>query len=290
MHIRIVLSSLAALLTLLVATSRQAQAVDFAVHIGQIKDTRSTEAFYCELTIELKIFGDEIDKAVGVRCSVTKATDDTGKDLLKAEKKSEAFHDMKYGSPSVSMKNPARRASALKEVTGVAEVVVPANDPDATITVADFATKPRVVVSHPSLAANGAAITVLSKAEYEKEQKEAEQKEKEKRKPKAGRQDLGESMANAMTQAFAGMFGGMGGVGENAVILMIKDPNSKVVKTEFRDKSGAELPSADSSQSGETAIFNFNKEVPADAVLRVTVATPKALVAIPFSARDVVLP
>src|SRR6185436_18584264 len=55
------------------------------VAAGDVKDTRRSDGFFNNLAIQLKINGDALVGAKGIRVSVSKALDDTGRNLIKEE-------------------------------------------------------------------------------------------------------------------------------------------------------------------------------------------------------------
>lgn len=264
----------------------QAIAQDVGVQVGAIKDTRTTDKSQSELVIDLQLVGKDVKKVASVEFKATKAVDSTGKNLVRSDEESEEFGTFNhFGTSTISLKNPARKATTVKEISGKIEMVVPDNDPDAAITVTDFVDKPRTVVSHPSLSAAKAKITVLTKEGYQQEKKATEKKAAEKKNASNG-----QDPAAAMAQAFDGMFGGMGEPGDNGIVLKVEDPGEKVVKIEFCDAAGKPLRRAGSMSSGDTHTYNFAQELPKDTQIRFIVATQKAAVTIPFTLKDVLLP
>ena len=77
------------------------QAADVRVQVGDVKDSRTTGKFFANLEIELKLMGDDLDGAKGLRCTVTKAVDDTGRNLLKEEREKSSFSDINDNSMEI---------------------------------------------------------------------------------------------------------------------------------------------------------------------------------------------
>jgi hypothetical protein len=270
-------------LFLVISAVSHCLAADVGVQVGQVRDLRYSERTYSSLTVELRLTGDDLDNALLVRCKVLKAVDDIGKDLVKPDDKEEQFHRFPFGN-WVTLKNPTRKATMLKELSGVVELIIPEHVSDAMITVKNFVNFPRIEVSHPALAACGAEITVLSRTEYEKEVAKSTEKRPA---GKAHSETPGETPVQGHVPTFADTTQG----DVNRVFLRIKDPNRKVALIEFRDDAGNELHSNMLSKSNNFQIFHFFfKSIPESAVLRVLMAMPKAQVTVPFTFEDIPLP
>ena len=262
------------------------RAADVRIQAGDVKDSRTTGQFFANLEVELKLLGDDIEGAKGLRCKVTKAVDDTGRNLLKDDKADSDFRDMDGDKPNqaqvtLQFKNPSRKAATVKELSGEIELFKPDADPTSSITVTNLTGRPKITLSNPTLTSAQIEMTVLSKEQYEKDAKAAEAKTQ----PKAGLEQLGEEMG----KAFAGMFGGMMG-GQNSILIRIKDPQSKLIKVEFLDASGKAIHREGSMTMNEMHSYDFSEPLPQAACLRVYVATSKSLIKIPFVLRDVYLP
>ena len=92
------------------------------------------------MEMEVKITdGDLLNDAKAFRVTLTKAVDDTGFDLLNSEKFGPEFQRLEgNGTFKLKLKNPARKAVAIDELTGEAELFVPKKDPAATVVVDSF--------------------------------------------------------------------------------------------------------------------------------------------------------
>jgi hypothetical protein len=181
---------------------------------------------------------------------------------------------------TLNLKNPARRATVVKELTGELLVFCPGEDPASTVTVTNLATKSKLTVSHPSLASNQVAVAVLTQEQYEKESKAAE-------KAGAGMEQVGDGIA----KAFSGMFGGMmGGPAENRLMLQVKDPQSKVIRIEFVDAAGEAIDTQSQMSMNELRFYDFEKPLPATAKMLIYVASPRSLLRVPFKLADIALP
>jgi len=273
------------------------QATDVRIQLGDVKDSRTTGMFFAKLEIELKLMGDDLDGAKGLRCTVTNAVDDTGRNLLKEAKKDWRCSEIYDNNPNqavvrVELKNPSRKAATVKELSGVIDVFRPSKDPASIVMVKNVVGTPKIAVSHPSLSAAQIQMTVLSKAQYdadvEAEKKAAEAKTKGETTSASAK--IGNAMADGMGKALAGMFGGGMMGGKNSVIMRINDPQSKLVKVEFLDADGKAIRGNGRSWSGDIHCYDFSEPLPQGAQLRINVATPKSMVKVPLMLKEIFLP
>lgn len=268
----------------LAAAATKAPAVSVAV--GDVTDRRRNDGHFAELEIELKLEGSGIAGARAARASVNKAVDSTGRDLLKEDKKTTDFAQGMGDDPprvKLSLKNPARKAVAVKEVSGTLEVFLPGRDPAALVRVDKFFSSADKPISAPGLKAAQAEVMVVSRKTYEAEKVKAEERRK-KESESAG-------LAGAMAEGFRALFEGFfGEVGENDVLLKVTDKGNRIFGAEIFDASGKKVDGRGSMKTSGFWILNFGEKLPADASLRIYVLTPKALVSAPFSLKDVALP
>ena len=90
---------------------------------GDVKDTRRTDGFFSKLEVEMKVLGDVLAGARGIRVNITKALDETGKNLLPEKKGDDEFKEIsssgnETAKVDLELKNPARRAMAVQEISG----------------------------------------------------------------------------------------------------------------------------------------------------------------------------
>jgi len=236
----------------------------------------------------MKLFGDSLSDAKSMRAVVKTAVDDTGRNLIneKEGQKNEFEKLREWGNqnPQVTLKlkNPARKATTIKELTGEVQLFMPGNDPTATVTVENFQKTGGAPIASPALTAAGINITA-----YTQEQSDAAKKKQEEERKKA-KANVGE----ALSEAFGSMFSGGGG--PNDITVQITDPNQKIVDMEFQDAAGKKIKNNGSSSFGngdkESKTFMFSSKLPDDARLVIYLATPKTLVSVLFSLKDVYLP
>jgi len=256
------------------------------VSAGDITDRRRNDNFFGGLEIELKIGGDGAADVRGARALVKKAEDETGRNLLKEGGKTPEFEtSMSDTAPSLKLelRNPARKAKTVREVSGQVELFLPGRDPASVARVDGFASKMDKPAASPALKAAKAEVTVVSRKTYEAEKK----KDAERRKKEAE----GAGIGGAMVEAFSGLFEGfMGSVEENDVLVKVTDPGKKVFDVDVVDSKGTKIDGMGSMTVGTFRILKFSEKLPADASLRVYLLTPKSLVTTPFQLKNVALP
>jgi hypothetical protein len=256
------------------------------VSAGDITDRRRNDNFFGGLEIELKIGGDGAADVRGARALVKKAEDETGRNLLKEGGKTPDFEtSMSDTSPSLKLelRNPARKAKTVREVSGQVELFLPGRDPASVARLDGFASKMDKPAASPALKAAKAEVTVVSRQTYEAEKK----KDAERRKKEAE----GAGIGGAMVEAFAGLFEGfMGSIEENDVLIKVTDPGKKVFNVEVYDAKGTKIDGMGSMTVGTFRILKFPEKLPADASLRVYLLTAKSVVTTPFQLKNVALP
>jgi hypothetical protein len=268
------------------AAGAASPAAGISVSAGDVTDRRRNDNHFGGLEIELKIGGDGAAGVRGARALVKKAEDETGRNLLKEGEKTPDFDtSMSDSAPTLKLelRNPARRAKKVREVSGQVELFLPARDPAAVARLDGFLSRMDRPAALPALKAAQAEVTVVSRKTYEAEKK----KDAERRKKEAESAGI----AGAMVEAFSGLFEGlMGDIEENDVLLKVNDPGKKVFNVEVFDSKGAKIDGGGSMTVGTFRILKFPEKLPADASLRIYLLTPKSLVTTPFQLKDVALP
>jgi hypothetical protein len=182
----------------------------------------------------------------------------------------------------LELRNPARRAKTVREVSGQVELFLPGRDPASVARVDGFASKTDKPAASPALKAAKAEVTVVSRKTYEAEKK----KDAERRRKEAE----GAGIGGAMVEAFAGLFEGFLTVEENDVLVKVTDPDKKVFDVDVVDSKGTKIDGAGSMTVGTFRILKFPEKLPADASLRVYLLTPRSLVTTPFQLKNIALP
>jgi len=185
---------------------------------------------------------------------------------------------------SVNLKNPTRKATTIKELAGKADLLVPKNDPDSIVKVDDFQKLGGHPIASPALSAAGIEIVAYTKEQVDAEK--AKQAEEAKKNPKP---NIGEAIAGAFGEMF-----NMGG-GPNSITVQMKDPKGMVADVEFQDESGNKIKGNGWSSSGnrttkESKTYNFQTKLPDTTRLVIYLATPKSVVTVPLTLKDVFLP
>jgi hypothetical protein len=253
---------------------------------GDVTDRRRNDNTFAGLEVELKLTGEAAAGARGARALVQKAVDDTGRNLVKEGGRPAEF-EKSSGEKSpvlkLDLRNPARRAKSVREISGSVEVFLPDRDPAAVASADRFLSRMDRPIAAPALKAAQTEVTVVSRKTYDEEKKKDEERKK-KEAESAG-------IAGAMVSAFSGLFEGLfGDIGENDVLIRVNDPGKKVFGAEVFDAGGKRIDDAGSMKIGDFWILKFTEKLPADASLRIYLMTPKALVTAPFSLKDVALP
>jgi hypothetical protein len=268
-----------------------AQAV--RVSAGTIEDRRTTGRFFAGLEIELKLTGDDLADAKSARILLTKAVDETGRDLMPEQKPDQEFKSLGSSELKLALKNPARSASAVKEIAGEVELFVPTRDPAAIVTVDRVTSRMDKAVDSPALKAQKIAIRVVSpkahraaakkrEAEFDKEM----EKHKEEMKKEAGDDKTAEALM-ALVKGFSGM---MNEVGDNDLILEIEDEQKKILDVSVVGPKGDKIDTRGSMSSGGLRILQFGEKLPQDAKLKLLLQTRKSIVSAPFTLANVPLP
>ncbi|HEX9305386.1 MAG TPA: hypothetical protein VGA31_13115 [Thermoanaerobaculia bacterium] len=268
---------------------------DLRVSAGTIEDRRTTGEFFGGLEIELKLTGDDLADARAARVTLTKAQDEGGRDLLPEKKGDEDFQKSSSGRApdlKINLKNPARGASAIKEISGEVQLFAPSRDPAATIVIDRLVSRMDKPIDSSALKSQQIKARLVSPKVYRAQAKkrdaelEAEmQKHKEEMKKEAGDDKTAEALM-ALVKGFAGM---MNDVGDNDVILQIEDPQGKLLDVEVVGASGV-IDTRGSMSSGGLKILQYSEKLPPDAKLRFLVKTKNALLRAPFSLTNVPLP
>ena len=268
------------------AGSASADAIDVRVSVTEVSDRRSTGQFFNNLEVKLKLTGDDAAEIRGIKTSITAAVDDTRRNLLSSEKSGSGFETIGESGAgpamTLTLKNPARKATVIKELSGELQLFMPGRDPAATVLVKDIKRSVGKPIANPVLEKAGITVIVLTKKEYDQIRKEEEQKAKD----TAGKQGLDQ----ALLKAFEGLLGSFFDVGEHDLILKISDPTAKLIELEVLDGKGARISGQGSMKTGDLRILNYAEALPADAQLRLFLNTQKSVLSLPLKLVDIALP
>jgi hypothetical protein len=289
-------------LTILIALAAiafgSAQQASIRVLAGDIRDNRTTDNFFGGLEVELKVLGDVLADARGIRLQVDRAVDETGKNLIDEKKMEADFNEISQSESGraevkIKLKNPARQAMAVQEISGSIELFIPNRDPKAVALFPSFLRQTGMPFSSPSLKSAGIVATAWTKEQYEARKKAEEEKRRRAAKPKSG-EDLGEGLAEGLAAIFGSMFSAFQDMGENSIAFQIEDPNLKLIAIEFEDPQGKAISRNGRMTIGDrknrTEIYEFDKKLPPSTRIKLLVLTPKASVRAPFKVSDLPLP
>lgn len=263
---------------------------DITVSVTEVRDSRTTGQFFAGLEMKLKVMGDTIADAKGLKLSVTRAVDDTGRDLLRKDddirKDFTKPDENRTGQAEieVKLKNPSRKAAVVKELAGEVSVYSPGKDPDSVASLPSFMTHAGKKIDNKAIKNARVDLAIMTKKEFD------EYKEQQKKEVKAKEGEMVKEFGEAMAKALGSLFGGMMEISENSVILNIADPDSKVIDLEFSDAAGAAIRSGSTMRTGDIRVFEFEKPMPQDAKLTIFLITPKSMTRASFRISDIALP
>jgi len=256
----------------------------FNLMVTEIADRRTTGTHFKGLTITFNALGDDIADAKATKLTIDEAIDDTGLSLIKDESSRDdfKFSGDSFSNLEVSLKNPKRKATMIKSLVGTFTVFSPQNDPDSVALIPGFQGKADKNLQHKALKKANVTIRILSRETYEewKTKEEAELKEKA----------LAEGIMGAMLDSMLSLFGGFMSVDDRSVVMLVDDPDNRIIRLEFLDKDDKKINSNSSMSSGNNKIFGFQQKLPDDAKLMVYLATGKSLKVLPIKMTDIVLP
>ena len=273
---------------------------------GEVKDTRRTDGFFNKLEVEMKVLGDVLSGAKGIRVRITKAVDETGKDLLPEKKGDDEFKEISSSGSETAkvdleLKNPARKAMAVQEISGTLELFVPSRDANATILIPSLTSAVGHAFEHAGLKAAGIDVSIWNKQQYETRRKSEEERLKkayEERKKKAAEpggsaEDFGDALAQGLMKVFGGLFNAMTEMGENGLAIQVTDPKKLLIGIEFEDANGKTIDHRGQTTLGgeeRTMLFDFEEKLPETARVKLHLLTSKSVVSFPFKLVNVPLP
>jgi hypothetical protein len=271
------------------------------VSIDAILDRRTTRDFPgSDLSITLKLEGEDASAVQSARARLTAASDDTGKSLIQSAAEAiqgadrwEEAREEGPPTPRVHLASPSRKAKSLAAVEGVLETYLPSRDPAGTVRIEKVMGKKDKPLTVPALASRGVRVQVISRAGLEKEKKAEEAKKKAeaaKKKPTKGESGL-EEMAGAMGDMLASMFERLFmTAGDNDLILKVEDPGKKIFSFDLVGADGKPIQSYGTMDVESYRIVRMLEPIPPTATLQVRLKTPKSFGEIPFTLSNVKLP
>jgi hypothetical protein len=283
--------------SLATAAAAQPKSAQVEVKVQQVNDRRTSGSF-SQLTIKLdlpKIRSSEVDAS---RVLLTAATDDSGRNLLDPEASEPQLQpNFRMNRPGaapetppppasveVTLKNPDRKATTVKEVRGEIELYMPSKDPNSVAEVPKFTSTSGKPLAHKALKANGIEIALLNDKQIEAERKRiADAKRKEyKDQGWEDEETLNETIKN-LTESLLTMQ-------ESDLLVRVKDPNQRIQNIVYIDAAGAEQNISTRSEEGVVYLSTWGEKPKPDWKLKVSMKTPKNMVRYAFALKDVALP
>lgn len=265
------------------------------VSVGQVRDRRSDESPFKGLEINLELPEIPAADVAAVRTTVTAAVDDTGRNLIRDDAEKGGFQPTQMGRfggssgtsgptrVTLELKNPARKANAVKSVTGEIELYMPGKDPNSVATLPKFMAQPGRPLVDPALKANGVEITVMGKDQLDAEKKRQIEKLRQDAKKKKMAADTLEEMVADFSSEFLKPE-------EGDVVLKLKAPEGRIHEIAYVDGAGEEKRVSTSEKQGFTVLSTWGEKPAPDWSLRVRMTTPKTLARYAFALKDVALP
>jgi hypothetical protein len=262
------------------------------VEITQVNDRRTSGQFFAHLTIALELPKVHSSDVAASRVLVTSAVDNTGRELVEdgaAEVSLEQNHRMDAEDKtlpvhiSVSLKNPDRKATSVKEVRGDIELYMPSKDPNSVADIPKFLSFSGKPLTHKALKANGIEISLVSPAQLEAEKKRLGEA---KRKETKAEGDYSEETVETVVKMY---LDSLLNVEESDVLIRLKDPNKRIQSITYMAGTEAKHVSL-RDEEGFVLLSSWGDKPQPDWGLRVSMKTPKNLVKQPFVLTNVPLP
>lgn len=271
-----------------------AQAVDLRVSVGDLEDRRSTGEHFNRLEVKLKLSGGDLAQGKAVKVDVSKAVDDTGRDLLKNDDSffRDEYKPIELSNPdrfeiSLDLKNPARKAANVAELSGTLSVLLPDSDPSAVVTLENYPALSAKPITNATLKSASIEMRLFGKGDNAKLKEESRALRAADRKAKGG--GLSGWLKDAVGDVFADtLTGGFGS--DDDISFLIQDPQKRIVKIEFADHDGKEIRRNGSWRSAKSQGYSFRGGLPPDAKIRVYLSTEKSLIKLPFQFKSIELP
>ena len=250
------------MLVVLIALSMEAQKPAEVV-VNQVNDRRSASSTFSNLTIGMELPSIEAKSVAASRVLVRTATEDSGADLVARDAEEPMLYpnmrDEGAISVSLSLNNPARTATKLREASGEIELYMPSKDPNSSADIAKVLPASGKPLAHKALKANGIEIAFLTAAQLDAENKKREE---------YARLELDDS----------------------EVAVRIKDPQNRIHEVVYIDGKGEVQRVSMRTDEGLTVISTWSGKAQPDWKLRVQMKTPKTVVRVPFALKDIALP
>jgi hypothetical protein len=257
------------------------------VSVSEINESRSTSdnSYNKKCEIVLKISGDEVRKYKFAKIAkVTKVLDDQNLDLLNEEKTSSDYKEIDQEAKiDIEIKNPARKANTIKELSGELCLYNPSVANGAIVKITDYQSK-----ANTNLLPNNSPVQIvyLTKQFVEKYVKENKDKKEEelKKMPEVARK-----MAEGLISAFEGMFG-MDNDNPNQAFFYISGDESKFITLYFEDINGKKVERNGSSTNNGLMAYTYDEKPNPNWKLILNIETAGSIKKLPFKILNIDLP
>jgi len=287
------MKKLLALALLLCVAPPAPAATNATVTVKQVQDRR-TKGSFSQLMISIEMPGIPSADVAASRVLVSQAVDDKGNNLVDSEAQEpeleqnarSMFGSDKKDSPvtvSVTLKNPDRKATNVKQISGEIELFMPSKDPNSVAEIPKFTSFSGKTLSHKALKANGVEIAPLNASQLAAEKKRLGDLKRKELKD-AGYDD--ESINSVLASFLESLFQ----TDEGEVLVRLKDPDKHIQDVDYVDAAGEVKRISMRDEEGLTYFTTWGEKPQADWKLRVSMKTAKNIVRYPFSLTNVPLP
>lgn len=262
------------------------------VTVRNVNDRRTSGSF-AQLDIRLELPKIRSSEVAASRVIVSAASDDTGTDLLDPDAGKDLEPNMRMSmagevnndpvTVSVSLKNPSRKATKVKEVRGEIELYMPSKDPNSVAQIPKFVLLAGKPLTHKALKANGVTITLLTPAQLADEKKRlGEIKRKEAQASGYTGEDLDAVVASYLD--------GLLNVEPGDLPMRVSDPQKRIQDITYIDAAGETKRFSSHEDQGITVFSAWGETPSPDWKLQVSMKTPKNVTRQPFTLANVALP
>jgi hypothetical protein len=275
---------------------------DLRVTVTGVNDMRvQTNMGIPNCTLMLSFSGDLVGDGIIDKVRVTRAADDTGRDLVTTGETGifQQNNLITLRSPmsfySVRLRNPVRKATEIAVLEGEVSIGRPTESNGGVIHASHLFDQPGQPLSMAALQKLGVEVTFLTREAY------AAKAEQLHIANEASSPDMA-----ATTGQPAGVVPAAAGSARarnfprmavelppwsvrNVGVLLVRDPGRVLLRLSLNDADGNRLP-ANTMNRMEYVMFQFQDPPPADAVLEVTTAAPGIPETYPFRLEHIALP
>jgi len=260
--------------------------------VKQVNDRRTSGSF-SQLMITIELPGVKSSEVAASRVLVSSAVDDSGQNLIDPQAQTPTLDPNSRGmfggqddpvSVSVTLKNPARKATAVKQVSGDIELYMPSKDPNSIAEIPKFTSTYGKPLTHKALKANGVEIMAMNETLLAAERKRlGDVKRKELKDNGYDDETLNSVLSSYMESLLK--------PDEGDVLLRVKDPNKRIQEMAYIDAKGeTKRAMMREEDTGFTTLSTWGEKPQPDWKLRVSMKTAKNIVRYPFSLTNVPLP